>query len=61
MHLDSFSNREKQSSYLKSSTIMQFFVKSLSGQTVAVNVQAGDNINNVKSMIQEREGKLQSC
>ncbi|KAG9324426.1 hypothetical protein KVV02_004446 [Mortierella alpina] len=35
---------------------MQFFVKSLSGQTVAVNVQAGGNINNVKSMIQEREG-----
>ncbi|KAG0045053.1 hypothetical protein BGZ89_005777, partial [Linnemannia elongata] len=34
---------------------MQFFVKSLTG-TFAVNAQSGDNINNVKAMIQEREG-----
>ncbi|KAF9405715.1 hypothetical protein BGZ76_006493, partial [Entomortierella beljakovae] len=35
---------------------MQFFVKSLSGQTLAINAQAGENICSVKSMIQEREG-----
>ncbi|KAG0084150.1 ribosomal 40S subunit protein S27A, partial [Podila epicladia] len=35
---------------------MQFFVKSLTGKTLTVNVQAGDSISNVKSMIQEREG-----
>ncbi|KAG0370667.1 ribosomal protein S27a-domain-containing protein [Gamsiella multidivaricata] len=35
---------------------MQVFVKSLSGQTLAINAQAADSISNVKSMIQEREG-----
>ncbi|KAF9379742.1 hypothetical protein BGX21_002560, partial [Mortierella sp. AD011] len=35
---------------------MQFFVKSLTGQTLAINAQAGDSISHVKSMIQEREG-----
>ena len=37
---------------------MQFFVKSLTGKTLTVNVQAGDSISNVKSMIQEREGNV---
>ncbi|KAG0256846.1 hypothetical protein BG011_004299 [Mortierella polycephala] len=35
---------------------MQYFVKSLSGQTLALNAQAGDSISNVMSFIQEREG-----
>ncbi|ORZ07237.1 ribosomal protein S27a-domain-containing protein [Lobosporangium transversale] len=35
---------------------MQIFVKSLTGQTVAINAQAADSISHVKSMIQEREG-----
>ncbi|KAF9950924.1 Ubiquitin, partial [Mortierella alpina] len=35
---------------------MQFFVKSLTGKTLAVNVEAGASISNVKSMIQQREG-----
>jgi small subunit ribosomal protein S27Ae len=35
---------------------MQFFVKSLTGKTLAVNAQAGDSISNVMAMIQEREG-----
>ena len=56
---DSFSNREKQSSYFeKFHPTMQFFVKSLTGKTLTVNVQAGDSISNVKSMIQEREGNV---
>jgi len=36
---------------------MQFFVKSLTGKTLAVNVEAGASISNVKSMIQQREGR----
>ncbi|KAF9353574.1 hypothetical protein BGX34_011480 [Mortierella sp. NVP85] len=35
---------------------MQFFVKSLTGQTLAINAQASDSISHVMSMIQEREG-----
>ncbi|KAG0242255.1 ribosomal protein S27a-domain-containing protein [Mortierella sp. GBAus27b] len=35
---------------------MQFFVKSLTGQTLALNAQASDSISHLKSLIQEREG-----
>ncbi|KAI7823364.1 ribosomal protein S27a-domain-containing protein [Gamsiella multidivaricata] len=35
---------------------MQIFVKSLTGKTLAVNAQAGETVNNVKALIQEREG-----
>ncbi|KAG0315606.1 hypothetical protein BGZ99_007359 [Dissophora globulifera] len=35
---------------------MQIFVKSLTGQTWAVNAQSADTISHVKSTIQEREG-----
>ncbi|KAF9585284.1 hypothetical protein BGW38_003082 [Lunasporangiospora selenospora] len=35
---------------------MQYFVKSLSGQTLAFNAQSGESVSHVMEMIQEREG-----
>ena len=35
---------------------MQIFVKTLTGKTIALDVEATDSIENVKSKIQEKEG-----
>ncbi|KAF9305222.1 hypothetical protein BGZ74_011001, partial [Mortierella antarctica] len=35
---------------------MQYFVKSLTGKTLTVNVQASDSVAAVKALLQEREG-----
>ena len=35
---------------------MQIFVKTLSGRTMALEVEPGDTIYNVKNKIQDREG-----
>ena len=36
--------------------IMQILVKTLSGETISLNVEATDTIGDVKAMIQEKEG-----
>ena len=35
---------------------MQIFVKTLTGKTITLEVEAGDSIDNVKQKIQEKEG-----
>src|SRR4051812_18829823 len=40
----------------KKCTRMQIFVKTLTGKTIALEVEANDTIENVKSKIQEKEG-----
>ena len=36
--------------------MMQIFVKTLTGKTIALEVEASDSINNVKDKIQDKEG-----
>jgi hypothetical protein len=35
---------------------MQVFVKTLNGKTIAIDVDGSDSVENVKQMIQDREG-----
>lgn len=37
---------------------MQIFIKTLTGKTISLEVEASDSIESVKAKIQDKEGKL---
>ncbi|TNV76178.1 hypothetical protein FGO68_gene14261 [Halteria grandinella] len=51
-------NKQKQSNQLppKATNYMQIFVKTLTGKTITLEVQAQDSVSAVKAMIQDKEG-----
>jgi hypothetical protein len=50
--------QEANTKFLPLSLTMQVFVKSLAGNTLALDVAATSTVDSVKAMIQAREGEL---